>query len=134
MISLIHCEDHALMQDAAAQLKGQGIPLCAYFPEVGPCFPKWFQPRRAVAFAEATNAPIYIVHLSSRRALDVCAEAKHVTCRYSSKLDPLYLHLTSELLKAVDGAKYVGQPPLREQATGCALGRYSARCNRHSLH
>jgi dihydropyrimidinase len=76
---------------------------------------------RAVAFAEATGAPVYIVHLSSARALEVCAEAQSRSLPVYVETRPLYLHLTRERFEDEDGAKYVGQPPLREQQDVDAL-------------
>ena len=71
--------------------------------------------QRAVAIAEATGAPVYIVHLSSQRALEVCADAQARGVPVHVETRPFYLHLTRERLEEADGAKYIGQPPLREQ-------------------
>jgi dihydropyrimidinase len=57
---------------------------------------------------------VYIVHLSSARALAVCAEARARGVPVFVETRPLYLHLSEERLAEPDGAKYVGQPPLRE--------------------
>jgi dihydropyrimidinase len=69
---------------------------------------------RAIAICRATGAPIYIVHLSSRAALEVCRRARAGGLPVSVETRPLYLHLTHEVLAAADGPKYVGAPPLRE--------------------
>ena len=77
--------------------------------------------QRAVALAEATGAPIYVVHLSSARALEVCAAARARGVPIYVETRPLYLHLTSERFAEDDGAKYLGQPPLREPGDVAAL-------------
>src|SRR4029453_16023609 len=77
--------------------------------------------QRAVAFAEATGAPVYIVHLSSARALGVCVDAQARGVPVFGETRPLYLHLTSERFLEDDHPKYVGQPPLREPSDREAL-------------
>jgi dihydropyrimidinase len=46
---------------------------------------------------------------------------------------PLYLYLTSELLREPDGAKYIGCPPLREPADVEAMGSGLADGSIHTL-
>jgi dihydropyrimidinase len=121
LITLIHCEDFALIEDATAQLMAAGKSSLRYYPESRPVVSEVVATQRAIAIAEATGAPVYIVHLSSKRALDVCAEAQARGVPVYVETRPLYLHLTRERFEEADGAKYVGQPPLREQADVDAL-------------
>ncbi|MBM4464162.1 MAG: amidohydrolase family protein [Chloroflexi bacterium] len=115
LITLIHCEDYALIEDATARLVAAGKSSLRYYAESRPVISEVVATQRAVAFAEATGAPVYIVHLSSARALEVCAEAQSRNVPVYVETRPLYLHLTRERFEDEDGAKYVGQPPLREQ-------------------
>jgi len=115
LISLIHCEDDALISDATAHLTTLGQTSLRYYAASRPIIAEVVATQRAVAIAEATGAPIYIVHLSSARALEVCAEAQARGLPVYVETRPLYLHLTRERLEEVDGPKYIGQPPLREQ-------------------
>jgi len=121
LITLIHCEDHALIEDATARLVAEGKSSLRYYAESRPVISEVVATERAVAFAEATGAPVYIVHLSSARALEVCAEAQSRNLPVYVETRPLYLHLTRERFEDEDGAKYVGQPPLREQQDVDAL-------------
>jgi dihydropyrimidinase len=115
LITLIHCEDYALIADATARLAGAGKTSLRYYAASRPVISEVVATQRAVAFAEATGAPVYIVHLSSERALEVCAEAQSRGVPVYVETRPLYLHLTRERFEDGDGGKYVGQPPLREQ-------------------
>jgi dihydropyrimidinase len=115
LISLIHCEDDALIADATAHLTAAGQTSLRYYAASRPVVAEVAATQRAVAIAEATGAPVYVVHLSSARALQVCADAQARGLPVYVETRPLYLHLTSERLAEVDGPKYVGQPPLREQ-------------------
>jgi len=121
LITLIHCEDHALLADAAARLHASGRSSLRHYAASRPIISEVVATQRAVALAEATGAPVYIVHLSSARALAVCAEAQARGVPIYVETRPFYLHLTSERLLEPDGAKYVGQPPLREEADVAAL-------------
>ena len=115
LLTLIHCEDYGLIEDAVAGLLAAGKSSLRYYPQSRPVISEVVATQRAVAFAEATGAPVYIVHLSSARALEVCAEAQARGVPVYVETRPLYLYLTSERFNDEDGAKYVGQPPLREQ-------------------
>jgi dihydropyrimidinase len=115
LITVIHCEDYALIEDATARLVAHGKSSLRYYADSRPVISEVVATQRAVAFCEATGAPVYIVHLSSARALDVCAEAQSRGLPVYVETRPLYLHLTRERFEDEDGAKYVGQPPLREQ-------------------
>lgn len=121
LLTLIHCEDDALMADAAAQLTAAGRASLRYYAESRPVISEAVATRRAVAIAEATDAPVYIVHLSSERALAICADAQARGVPVYVETRPFYLHLTRERLEETDGAKYVGQPPLRERRDVDAL-------------
>lgn len=138
LLTLIHCEDHALIEDAVTQLTTIGHTCLRYFPESRPVLSEVVSTQRAVAFAEATNSPVYIVHLSARRALEVCAEARARGVPVYVETRPLYLHLLQNRFAEEDGPKYVGQPPLREQEdldalwTGLQEGLIDTVCTDHA--
>ncbi len=121
LMSVIHCEDYALIEDATANLVAGGKTSLRNYPASRPVISEVVATQRAVALAEATGAPVYIVHLSSERALAVCAEAQSRGVPVYVETRPLYLHLTCERFEDEDGPKYVGQPPLREQGDVDAL-------------
>jgi len=123
LLTLIHCEDFALMADAAERLTAEGRTSLRNYAESRPVISEVVATQRAVAIAEATGAPVYIVHLSSQRALAVCADAQGRGVPVYVETRPFYLHLTRERLEESDGAKYIGQPPLREQSDVDALWR-----------
>jgi dihydropyrimidinase len=109
-----------------------------YYPASRPVVSEEIATQRAVAYATFANAPVYIVHLSSQAALDVCRRAQTVGASVYVETRPLYLHLTRELFEADDGAKYVGQPPLREQTdvddiwVGLQQGAVHTVCTDHA--
>jgi len=121
LLTLIHCEDSALLADAAATLAAAGQTSLRYYAASRLPVSEVVATQRAVALAEATGAPVYIVHLSCARALAVCAEAQAREVPVYVETRPFYLHLTRERLLEPDGAKYIGQPPLREATDVDAL-------------
>lgn len=121
LLTMIHCEDQALIWDATTQLVARGQTSLAYYAASRPVVAEVVATQRAIAIAEATGAPVYIVHLSSERALEACAAAQARGLAVYVETRPLYLHLTAERLTEPDGAKYIGQPPLREERDVAAL-------------
>jgi dihydropyrimidinase len=121
MLTLFHCEDHALIGAARARLVEQGRTSIRHYPESAPVVSEAVATQRAVAIAELTGAPIYVVHVSSARALEVCDEAQARGVPVYVETRPLYLHLTRERFEEEEGQRYVGQPPLRDTADADAL-------------
>ncbi|HEV7652435.1 MAG TPA: dihydropyrimidinase [Actinophytocola sp.] len=70
---------------------------------------------RAIQLAKVTGAPLYIVHLSARHALEAVAQARNTGQNVFAETCPQYLYLSIEDLAKPDfeGAKYVASPPLR---------------------
>jgi dihydropyrimidinase len=120
MLVLLHCEDASIVHTCTAALVGRGCGL-QHYAESRPPEAEVRAVERAVAIAEQTGARIYIVHLSSAGALQVCRAARARGLPVYVEARPIYLHLTSERYRSPDAALYVAQPPLREQADVEAL-------------
>jgi len=138
LISMLHCEDAAAVSYATRRLVEAGHTELRFFAESRPVVAEVVATQRAVAIAELTGAPIYVVHLSSRRALDVCADARARGVPVHVETRPLYLHLTREVFSDADAGRFVGQPPLRGvddvQAlwAGLAAGQVDTVCTDHA--
>lgn len=121
MISLVHCEDGCVVGHITERLMNQGKTGKDWYSASRPIFSEEAATVRAIAFAEAAESPVYIVHLSSQAALEACHRARARGVPVYVETRPLYLYLTSENLQEPDGAKYIGQPPLREKSDVEAL-------------
>lgn len=110
-----------MIEHATRSLMAQGNEDITHYPESRPMSSEVAATARAVAFAELTGAPTYIVHLSSAGALDEVRRGRQRGAPLFVETRPLYLHLTEERFAEPDGAKYVGQPPLRRQTDVAAL-------------
>jgi dihydropyrimidinase len=133
MLTLVHCEDGALLQFAGGQLIAAGRGGLANFAASRPVLAERAAVERAVAICEATGAPIYIVHLSSRAALDSARGGQARGLPVYVETRPLYLYLTSEALSERQGAKYIGAPPLREPDDVAAIWAGLADGSIHAL-
>jgi len=109
----IHAEDHAIVAARTAALHAAGRTGVEHFPESRPVEAEVNAVREAVELAERTGAAIYLVHLSSRAALDALREGKR-RARVFGETRPLYLYLTRAQFDRPDAALWVGQPPLRD--------------------
>ena len=112
-ITLIHCEDEAIMTDAMRRLVAEGNTGVDYYPATRPVTAEAAATARIVSFVEETGAPTYIVHLSSAAALEEVRRGRGRGLPIWVETRPLYLHLTEERFLEPEGGKYAGQPPLR---------------------
>jgi len=121
LLTMVHCEDYPIIRWSIDRLLDEDSGALTHYPASRPVVSEVVATQRAVAICEVTGAPVYIVHLSSAAALDVCRAAQARGLPVYVETRPLYLHLTSERFLEPDGAKYVGQPPLREESDRQAL-------------
>ena len=115
VLTMMHAEDAAIVQSTAEHFIADGRGSLAHFADARPVAAEVAATQRAVAMAEATGAPIYIVHLSSERALRVAEDAQARGLPVYVETRPIYLHLTRERFDGATPGLYIGQPPLRTQ-------------------
>ena len=138
VLTMVHCEDGALIRCVCQDLVAQGLGAPQHYPDSRPDYTESAAVERAIAFTRATRAPIYIVHLSSAAALDACRRARADGLPVYVETRPLYLYLTRAVFEQPDGAKYVGNPPLREAAdtraiwNGLRSGEIQCLCSDHA--
>ncbi len=137
-VLLLHCEDGTMLRQAGEELIAAGRGVVANFPEARPVAAEVAAVEVAIGVARRTGARVYIVHLSSAAALDRCRQARAAGLPVYVETRPLYLHLTRERFAEPDAAKYVGAPPLREEAdrealwAGLAAGDIDTVCSDHA--
>jgi dihydropyrimidinase len=137
-MTLLHCEDGALLRQAGEKLIAEGRGAVANFPDARPVAAEVAAVDQAIGIARRTGARVYIVHLSSAAALDHCRRARAAGVPLYVETRPLYLHLTRERFAEPDAAKYVGAPPLRDEHdrealwAGLAAGDVDTLCSDHA--
>jgi dihydropyrimidinase len=120
----VHCENatiiDALVEDAVAR----GNVGCRHHALTRPPYAEAEATHRAIALAQAAEAPLYVVHLSSADALAEVVTAKARGWPVFAETCPHYLALTDDRYATPDEGeviKAVISPPLRPEADRRAL-------------
>ena len=112
----VHCEDPVLIDAAVAAALGRGDNAPRFHATTRSPEAEAVATHRAMAFARAADAPVYVVHLSCAAALRYVAEAKASGVRAHAETCPHYLTLTDERYDEPDPltcARCLISPPLR---------------------
>jgi len=118
LLTMLHCEDASIVTATQERMmaEGRGALKGQNFAESRPVVAEEIATQRAVGISEATGAPIYIVHISSERAMRAAEVGQARGLPVFTEVRFLYLHLTRERFDEPDGAIYTGDPPLREKS------------------
>lgn len=123
MIVCVHCENHDMVETLRAEHFAAGHTSAKYHPISRPIQAEAEAIDRILRLASlAGDAPIYIVHLTTKDGLEVIKEArkrgqKNIFAETCSQ----YLTLTDEVYSHEDGLKFVMSPPLRKEEDVLAL-------------
>lgn len=121
ILVMLHCEDHAIISATCQAMLDEEKGDLSNYADSRPVISEVIATQRAVAICETTGASIYVVHLSSERALNVCKEAQSRSLPVYVEGRPIFLYLTREKYAEPDGPLYVVQPPLRSESDAAAL-------------
>ena len=116
LLTQLHAEDAAILAGAMGRLVAQGRTALVgqNFADSHPVEAEEVATQRAVGFAEFTGAPIYLVHISSERAMRVAEAARARGLPVFTEVRFIYLHLTRDAFNRPDGPTFTGAPPLRD--------------------
>ena len=120
----VHCEDPVLIDAAVASALQRGNTAARYHATTRTTEAEAVATHRAMAFARAADAPVYVVHLSSAAALAQVRAAKAAGVRAWAETCPHYLTLDEsryEQPDELDVACAIISPPLRSPADRDAL-------------
>jgi dihydropyrimidinase len=112
----LHCEDPVLIDTAIERALQRGNTAPRYHATTRSPEAEAVATHRAMAFAQAADAPVHVVHLSCAAALRHVADAKAAGVRAHAETCPHYLTLTDERYSEQDPvtcACSVISPPLR---------------------
>src|ERR1700758_5387625 len=114
----MHAENGSVIDVIVQQALAEGRTAPIYHALTRPTVAEAEAVNRAIAMAEITGVPVYIVHLSSEAALNQVREARDRGLPAFAETCPQYLLLSIEDQmpgNSFDEAKYVFTPPLREK-------------------
>lgn len=138
LLPMIHCEDDAVIDYLTESLIAEGKGGISYYAESRPPYSEAVAVTRAIAFARAAGARIYLVHVSSREAIEAAGRGREEGVSVHLETRPEYLFLTNAEFERPDGALYVGSPPLRSESdidamwAGLASGVVDTCCSDHA--
>ena len=116
----VHAEDGATVESLIAAALAEGRTQPDAIPSVRPPYVEAAAIRRAAQFADAADAPLYIVHLSSEAGLRELLAARAAGVDIHAETCPHYLHLDESHLAARE-QDFVCAPPLRSVSDQAAL-------------
>jgi len=118
---MVHAEDSTIIDRIALDKLARGETRAIDHAQCRPAEAEASAIRRIAGVARETDCPVYIVHLSSIDGLKEVTGAKAEGLPIWAETCPHFLIFTEEWLKREDGYKWVGSPPLRDEATQDAL-------------
>ena len=126
-IAGVHCENAGVIDARIAELKaaGRAADVSAH-PEARPDYLEAEAVSRLLRIAQAADAPVIIVHLTNREALDEVAFARARGQRVYVETCPQYLALDDGVYYDANwsmAARYVCAPPIRAKENQRALWR-----------
>jgi dihydropyrimidinase len=118
---MMHAENGPAIDVLVAQALERGETDPRYHSLTRPVELEEEATHRAIMLAKVAKAPLYIVHVSSRDAVETIAHARGLGANVFAETCPQYLYLSLEehLSKpGFEGAAYVCSTPLRSRAEG----------------
>ena len=122
---MIHCENDHCIRWLAEQLERRGDTSPARFGTAhGPAAEREAT-HRAITLSEIVETPIFVVHVSSREAMEQIAWARSRGMPIYAETCPQYLFLSQEDFERPgwEGAKYICSPPPRDPGNPAHLWR-----------
>jgi len=121
MMTMMHAENGPVIDVMVKQLLAQGKTDPYYHGVARAWQMEEEATHRAIMLANLTGAPLYVVHVSAKQAVEQLAAARDVGQNVFAETCPQYLYLSlEEQLGApgFEGAKWVCSTPLRSKAEG----------------
>ena len=118
---MMHAENGIAIDVLVAQALARGETTPIYHGLTRPWETEEEATNRAIMLARLTGAPLYIVHMSAKQAVQTLQEARDLGINVFGETCPQYLYLSLEEnlgAPGFEGAKWVCSTPLRSRAEG----------------
>ncbi|ROQ06473.1 dihydropyrimidinase [Rathayibacter sp. PhB93] len=118
---MMHAENGAIIDELVKQSLAAGKTSPYFHGTSRPWQAEEEATHRAIMIADLTGAPLYVVHVSAKQAVEQIAQARDRGMNVFGETCPQYLYLSlEEQLGApgFEGAKWVCSTPLRSKAEG----------------
>lgn len=117
----VHAENPDLIDMRTEEFLKEGKTSAWYHYMSRPEFVEAEADKRAIHWAKALNAPLYIVHLANKDGMEEVKRARDEGYEIYAETCPQYLHFTSEVYKREDGRNFVCSPPMKGQESQDSL-------------
>jgi dihydropyrimidinase len=123
LLVCVHCENGDVIDVLVKEARDKGQIQPKYHASTRPVTVEREATARAICLAEIAGAPLYVVHVSSKAALQVIKEGQGRGLPIYGETCPQYLLLDQSCYEVEDfsAAKYVMSPPLRPLENQAAL-------------
>lgn len=120
---MIHGENGDMIDVLTKKLLVEGKKAPCFHSMASPVITEAEATRRAIFLAKLAKSPLYIVHVSSKDAMEYICQARHGGQSVFGETCPRYLLLDEKDLDrpGLQGAKFVCSPPLRTEEHRNAL-------------
>ncbi len=113
VLVMVHAENDALVTAATQDLVGRGHTTWRYHPQSRPALAEVEAIHRALFLADAACAPVYIVHCSTGRSVELIREARRRGQPVYAETCPQYLLMDETRYAGEHPEWHIMQPPLR---------------------
>lgn len=116
MLIMVHAENGDVVDALQKKILAEGKTEPKYHADAHPSLAEGEATGRAVALAGIADAPLYVVHITCREALEQLELGRNRGLKVMGETCPQYLFLTvDDLAKPnFEGAKYICSPPVRQ--------------------
>ncbi|MGR6467741.1 dihydropyrimidinase [Rhizobium sp. PAMB 3182] len=125
-LTMVHAENNDMVKWMNRTLLAAGLDAPRYHAVSRPELAEEEAINRAVSLAKLVDAPLFIVHVSTRGGAEIVQREKLAGTKLFAETCPQYLAFTRDDLDrpGMEGAKYICSPPLRDSETQAALWRH----------
>jgi dihydropyrimidinase len=126
LLVTVHAENDALVTAATADLVARHQTTWQYHARGRPALAEHEAAQRALFLAQAAGAPMYIVHCSTGRTVELVRQAQGRGQAAFAETCIQYLLLDDSRYNSEHPERFILQPPLRDKADNIALWRLIA--------
>ena len=109
----VHAENNEMVNMLTQKYVSEGHTDAWYHYMSRPEFVEGEADIRAIQWAKALDAPLYIVHLANAQGVAAVTQARDEGYEIYAETCPQYLHFTNEVYRRHDGRNFVCSPPMK---------------------
>jgi dihydropyrimidinase len=129
----VHAENDGIVVGKTQELLRHGKTALKYHGEARPVVAEVEAVNRGLLFSRETGSPVYFVHLSTPRAVDLVYDAREHGIQAIAETCPHYLVLNDSVYARSDAARFLMTPPLRDPVSQSQLWTRLTQGTIHSV-